>query len=39
VVEANGLTGIVVPTYDKRFFFKKGYANNDILRGKEKEGK
>ena len=39
VVEKDGLTGIVVPAYDKRFFFKKGYANNDILKGKEKEGK
>jgi len=39
IVEKNGLTGIVVPTYDKRFFFKKGYATSDILKGKEKEGK
>lgn len=39
VVEKNGLTGIVVPAYDKRFFFKKGYAGNDLLKGKEKEGK
>lgn len=39
VVEKDGLTGIIVPAYDKRFFFKQGYANNDILKGKEKEGK
>jgi len=39
VVEKDGLTGIVVPAYDKRFFFKQGYANNDILKGTEKQGK
>jgi serine/threonine protein kinase len=39
IVEKDGLTGIIVPAYDKRFFFKQGYANNDILKGKEKNGK
>lgn len=39
IVEKDGLTGIIVPAYDKRFFFKQGYASNDILKGKEKEGK
>ncbi|MCB0486296.1 MAG: kinase [Flavobacteriaceae bacterium] len=39
VVEHDKQIGIIVPTYDKRFFFKKGYANNDLLIGKEKEGK
>ena len=39
VVELGNNIGIVVPTYDKRYFFKKGYANNDILIGKEKQGK
>jgi serine/threonine protein kinase len=39
VVEQNGQTGIIVPAYDKRFFFKKGYVNNDLLKGKEKDGK
>jgi len=39
VVEKDGLTGIIAPTYDKRFFFKQGYVNNDILKGKEKEGR
>jgi serine/threonine protein kinase len=39
VVEKDGLTGIVVPAYDQRFFFKKGYAANDLIRGKEKQGK
>lgn len=39
IVELNGLTGIIVPCYDNKFFFKKGYANLDILKGKEKNGK
>lgn len=39
IVEYNSLTGIVVPCYDGKFFFKKGYANMDILKGKEKNGK
>lgn len=39
VVELDKKVGIVVPCYNKNFFFKKGYANNDLLKGKEKEGK
>jgi serine/threonine protein kinase len=39
VVELDKKIGIVVPTYNQNFFFKKGYANNDLLKGKEKEGK
>lgn len=39
IVEKDGLTGIIVPCYDKRYFFKKGFANNDILKGGEKNGK
>ncbi|MDD3507017.1 MAG: kinase [Parabacteroides sp.] len=39
VVEADKKVGIIVPCYNKNFFFKKGYANNDLLKGKEKEGK
>lgn len=39
VVELNNKVGIVVPCYDKNFFFKKGYAANDLIKGKEKEGK
>jgi serine/threonine protein kinase len=33
--------GVVVPTYDKTFFFEHGSRNNDMLKikGKEKEGK
>ncbi len=39
VVEHNKRIGIIVPCYSKNFFFAKGYAGNDLLRGKEKEGK
>lgn len=39
VVEIDKKTGIIVPVYSSNFFFKKGYANNDLLRGREKEGK
>lgn len=41
LVEHRGAIGIVLPTYEKHFFFKHGSKNNDFLgiRGKEKEGK
>ncbi|MDR0982440.1 MAG: kinase [Culturomica sp.] len=41
IVEYNGKLGLVVPTYQKHFFFSKGSVNNDFLgiKGKEKEGK
>ena len=39
VVEFENKVGIIVPCYNKNFFFKKGYANNDLLKGKEKNGK
>lgn len=39
VVEQDRKIGIIVPTYNKNFFFQKGYAANDLIRGKEKEGK
>ncbi|MFA5921797.1 MAG: hypothetical protein WC856_10965 [Methylococcaceae bacterium] len=41
VVEYNGLVGVVVPTYQKQFFFEYGSKNNDFLgiKGKDKEGK
>lgn len=38
-VEKNGLTGVVVPIYDKKFFFTKGYRDNDNIKGGEKVGK
>lgn len=39
VIETNGLTGIIVPIYDSKFFFKTGYETSDLLKGKEKNGK
>jgi serine/threonine protein kinase len=41
IVEHNGRIGLVVPRYDKSFFFAKGSFNNDSLgiKGKEKQGK
>jgi serine/threonine protein kinase len=41
IVEHNGLTGIVVPTYKSHFFFDYGSVNDDFLniKGKEKQGK
>ena len=39
VIEQDRRIGIVVPTYNKNFFFQKGYATSDLIRGKEKEGK
>jgi len=39
VVQRGNQTGIIVPTYDQKFLFKKGYATGDLIRGKEKEGK
>lgn len=39
VVELDKKIGIVVPCYKGNFFFKKGYATNDALKGKEKNGK
>lgn len=39
VIEDGGKTGIIVPFYSRNFFFKKGYINNDLLKGGEKNGK
>jgi serine/threonine protein kinase len=39
VVEVNNKIGVIVPCYNSNFFFKQGYSNNDILKGKEKNGK
>ncbi len=39
VIELNKLIGLIVPVYNKNFFFAKGYAANDLIKGKEKEGK
>jgi serine/threonine protein kinase len=39
VIKVGSKIGIIVPTYSSSFFFKKGYDNNDLLKGKEKQGK
>jgi serine/threonine protein kinase len=39
VIEHNGKTGIIVPIYNPKFFFKKGYATQDLIKGEEKNGK
>ncbi len=39
VVMDKDRVGIIVPCYAKDFFFTKGYDGNDLLKGKEKEGK
>ena len=38
MVEMNDKVGLIVPTYQKDFFFKKGYAKSDGIKGKEKQG-
>jgi serine/threonine protein kinase len=38
-VELNGKTGVIVPIYASKFFFKKGYQSNELIRGGEKVGK
>ncbi|UUC44696.1 helix-hairpin-helix domain-containing protein [Flavobacterium cerinum] len=39
VVEHKGMTGIIVPTYKGKFFFKQGSETGDTIKGKEKNGK
>lgn len=39
VIEFDEKVGIIVPCYHENFFFKQGYASNDLLKGKEKNGK
>ncbi|WP_300671075.1 kinase [Soonwooa sp.] len=38
-VEKDGKTGVVVPIYNSKFFFQKGYATNETIKGGEKVGK
>lgn len=38
-VEKEGKTGVVVPIYHSKFFFKKGYKGDDTIKGGEKVGK
>jgi serine/threonine protein kinase len=39
VIEHNTLTGVIVPIYNSKFFFKKGYKASDLIKGNEKNGK
>ena len=41
IVEHDGKTGLIVPVYDKRFFFSHGSQKGDSfgIKGKEKKGK
>lgn len=39
MLEHNGQVGIVVPVYQKHFFFQKGFHSADIIKGHEKQGK
>lgn len=38
-VEKNGKIGVIVPIYNSKFFFKKGYSANETIKGGEKVGK
>ena len=38
-VEKDGKTGVIVPIYDRKFFFAKGRLADDGLKGEEKKGK
>lgn len=38
MVEADKRLGLIVPSYDKSFFFKKGAATGEGVKGKEKQG-
>ena len=37
-VEKDGKTGVIVPIYDKKFFFTKGRVTDEGLKGEEKKG-
>ncbi len=39
LIEVGNKTGLIVPIYNSKFFFKKGYAANDLIKGEEKNGK
>lgn len=39
VVELKGRIGVIVPIYNEKFFFKKGYTSGDLIKGNEKNGK
>lgn len=39
IIESDKRIALIVPTYNQNFFFRKGYASNDLIKGKEKDGK
>ncbi len=39
IIEQGGKTGLIVPIYNAKFFFKKGYGSSDLIKGEEKNGK
>lgn len=39
VVEHRGKMGVIVPIYESKFFFTKGYASNETIKGGEKVSK
>ncbi len=39
VIEMNDKIGLIVPIYNPKFFFKKGYSSQDLIKGEEKNGK
>jgi len=39
IIELNDKTGLIVPIYNPKFFFQKGYSTNDLIKGEEKNGK
>src|SRR5678815_4743275 len=38
MVELNDKVGSIVPAYKTNFYFTKGYANGEGIKGKEKQG-
>ncbi len=39
VIEYKDKIGLIVPIYNPKFFFKKGYSSQDLIKGEEKNGK
>ena len=39
LIEAKDKIGIIVPIYNSKFFFAKGYSSSDLIKGEEKNGK
>lgn len=39
VISLGDKTGIIIPIYQSKFFFQKGYNNQDLIKGEEKNGK